>query len=754
MRHLRKHPSCSRSQVALAILTILSIGSVLAALAPPAAARVTSIVIDDVKPVALSPGETIAYEQISGRAFGELDPRDEKNAVITDIQLGKSADGKVRYTASFVLTKPVNLAQASGMMWHDVPNRGSPTVINALERAFGDIGLASAWQGDNSAINAANGTAVRAAMLVGGRHFVQVPVARNADGSVVTGKVFGRIVNRSGNASQALVVQSNPVPYLPDTLATSEARLVMRSGETTTGGVIGETVVPSSDWAWARCNVDAAPAFPGTPDGTQICLKNGYDPSKLYQVVFTAKNPYVLGVGFAAWRDVGYFFKTAVVDDAGTPNPVAQRVTRSIARGVSQSGNFLRGWLHMGFNQSEDGHRVHDGMWPIIAGRRIALNFRWAQPDGVLELYQAGSEGPQWWSRYKDKVRGLPEASILDRCNASDTCPKVIEHFGSSEVWALKLTPEWVGTDAKKDIPLPSNVRRYYIGSTSHGGGGGGFNSSLPGVGLPTVGANCPGNNFGTGILPANPVPHTQTVNALRVHFRNWVMQGTAPPPSVWPRLKLNDDDHDGDGAPGGAASPDSRAHGHGQPQLVEANKAAMGFPTIPVPALAGKPAIRATAPEADFIMPVLDYDWGPQFNYLDASGIPTNAPPPIKQVIKMLVPRVDADGNEIGGVPNVLTDAPLGTYLGWNITDGGARPFHQGQICDYVGGMVPFAKTAAERAATGDSRLSLQERYGDHAGYVAAVARAAANAVAKGFLLQVDADALITQADASEVLK
>ena len=119
-----------------------------------------------------------------------------------------------------------------------------------------------------------------------------------------------------------------------------------------------------------------------------------------------------------------------------------------------------------------------------------------------------------------------------------------------------------------------------------------------------------------------------------------------------------------------------------------------------------------------------------------------------------MFAPKVDADGNEIGGVPNVLTDAPLGTYLGWNITDGGARPFHQGQICDYVGGMVPFAKTAAERAATGDPRLSLRERYGDHAGYVAAVARAAANAVAKGFLLQVDADALITQADASEVLK
>ena len=451
-------------------------------------------------------------------------------------------------------------------------------------------------------------------------------------------------------------------------------------------------------------------------------------------VTFTAKDPYVLGVGFAAWRDVGWWFKHASADDAGTPNPVAQRVTYSIARGVSQSGNYLRGWLHLGFNQAENRAQVHDGLWPIIAGRRIALNFRWAQPDGVLELYQAGSEGPQWWAKFPDTVRGLPPAGILDRCDASKTCPKVIEHFGSAEVWALKLTPEWVGTDARTDIPLPKNVRRYYIASSSHGGGAGGFNTSLPGAELPSAGPSCPGNNFGTGVLPANPVPHTQTVNALRVHFRNWVMKGTLPPESVYPTLNGKK----GDGT--------KNSSGANVPDLVAANKAAMGFPTIP--------GLRPTLPEADFIMPVLDYDWGADFNYTDASGVPTKAPPPVRQVIKMLVPRVDADGNEMGGVPNVLTDAPLGTYLGWNVTAGGARPFHQGQICNYVGGMVPFARTRAERLANGDPRASLQERYADHAGYVAAVRRAAANAVARGFLLPADADGLVSAAEASLVLK
>ena len=119
-----------------------------------------------------------------------------------------------------------------------------------------------------------------------------------------------------------------------------------------------------------------------------------------------------------------------------------------------------------------------------------------------------------------------------------------------------------------------------------------------------------------------------------------------------------------------------------------------------------------------------------------------------------MLVPRVNADGNEIGGVPVVLLDAPLGTYLGWNITAGGARPFHKDKICMYAGGMIPFAKTKAERIASGDPRLSLEERYADHGGYVAAVRKAAANAVAQSFLLQKDADALIAQAEASNVLK
>ena len=695
------------------VLVKLFCATLVATACVAAQSRVTRIVIDETLPMPAAAGAAASatpYEQVAGRAFGELDPKLPGNAIIQDIELAKDADGKVRYVASFVLFKPVDMGRASAMMWHDVPNRGRVFPMAGAERSAGDVLLASAWQGDN-----AGATVVRPTASVAGMQWLQLPIARQANGERITGEVFGRIVNRSGPASQPLLVQTNPLPYKPVSLDTSKAKLVSRAAESQRGEVTGEVAIAAADWAWAKC--DAANPFPGTPDPTQICLKAGFDAQRLYQVVYTAVDPYVLGIGFAAWRDVGLFFKTAKADDAGTANPVAARVTHSIARGVSQSGNYLRGWLHLGFNQAESGGMVHDGLWPIIAGRRIALNFRWAQPDGVLELYQAGSEGPQWWLPAADPVRGVATAGILDRCTASKTCPKVMEHFGSAEVWALKLTPEWVGTDGKADLPLPESVRRYYIASSNHGGGAGGFNTSLPGVGLPNTGAACPGNNFGTGVLPANPVPHTETVNALRLHFRNWVVKGLPPPPSRYPTLAAG--------------------------TLAEAHKAALGFPTLPM--------LRATVPEADFIMPVLDYDWGAQFDPLNGSGIPTLAPPRIKQVLKMFAPRVDADGNELGGLPVVLLDAPLGTYLGWNITAAG---FHKDQICNYVGGMLPFARTAQERKTTADPRLSLEERYGTHDGYMDAVRRAVARAMQEGFLLEADGAALVKAAQDSAVLR
>ncbi|MCX6621863.1 MAG: alpha/beta hydrolase domain-containing protein, partial [Acidobacteria bacterium] len=149
-------------------------------------------------------------------------------------------------------------------------------------------------------------------------------------------------------------------------------------------------------------------------------------------------------------------------------------------------------------------------------------------------------------------------------------------------------------------------------------------------------------------------------------------------------------------------------------------------------------------------VNPVLDHDFGPRFHYNDLSGVITREPPSIRQVIPTLVPKVDADGTDVGGVPSVLRQAPLGTYLGWNVAASG---FEKGGICTLSGGYMPFARTRAERLASKDPRPSLEERYGTHQGYVAAVKAAAEKAVARRYLLRSDADRLIAEASSSDVL-
>src|SRR5262245_33876079 len=267
----------------------------LVAWAPPGEARVTRIVIGstvDPDP-GLTAGAPFDIKRVTGRAFGELDPNDRHNAIIQDIQLApKNANGMVEYQATFQLILPSNPANLSGFMWHDVPNRGGRVTIVAAERNAGDVGLSSGWQGDNSGATAQNLTT---------NDFVVVPVATHADGSPITGTVLGRIVNRSGPGSQPILVQNNPLPYKPASLDTTLATLTTHTHETVDGKVTVGSVIPSTDWAWAKC--DATHPFPGTPDPTQICLKNPFDPNLLYQVVFTAKDAYVLGVGFAALCD-------------------------------------------------------------------------------------------------------------------------------------------------------------------------------------------------------------------------------------------------------------------------------------------------------------------------------------------------------------------------------------------------------------------------------------------------------------------
>jgi hypothetical protein len=665
-----------------------------AAITTPVYARITRIVIEHRDSPAYkgqSFGEAGRYEWLRGHAYGELDPKDPLNAIITDLQFApRNARGLVEYSATFTLAKPVDLSKASGVLLYDVANRGrialagSSTDAGALADLFkrGHVVVSSGWQGDIPTRD--------------GVETIAVPVAKNPDGSSITGPVLIRLKDMARNATTLPLMRGEgaglPAPA-PVSLDNKTATLTRRAAE-------GSAIVPirAADWAFADCSKEA---FPGVPDAGKICLKGGFDPAFLYELVYTAKDPQVLGIGYAATRDLNAFLRHADRDDSGTANPVAQKVAFAVARGNSQSGNFLRSFIHLGFNQDESGGRVWDGVNPNIAVRQLAMNFRFAAAGGAADLYEPGSDGVVWWADYKDEARHRPEAGLLDRCRVTETCPRIVETFGSFEFWGLRASADVVGTSADRDIPLPANVRRYYFPGVTHGGGRGGFSAAPP-----AAPANCE--------LAANPNPSSDTMRALTVALIDWVTKNAAPPPSQYPRLDRG--------------------------ELVVPTQAALGSPMIP-----GVPLPDGV------INPLYDYELGASFRYNDLSGVIASEPPAIKQVLPSLVPKQDADGNEVVGVASTLHQAPLGTYLGWNVT---ARGFAKGRECGLNGAFVPFARSKAERVAAGDPRPSLEERYGSHDGYVAVVRAAAGRLVRDRFLLQEDADRLIAEAAASDVLK
>ena len=649
------------------------------ALAVPGQAQITRLVVEDTE--TLGPD---GYAKLTGHAYGEVDPKLPLNAIITDLEFApRNARGMVEYVATFTIVKPADMANASGVLLYVVPNRGRIDLTGggflADARTQGHVLVASGWQGD---IEPAEG-----------RETLSVPVARNPDGSSITGPVLARFSDMPADTTTLPIIRGRVAGNAdPASLDTSEATLTRRASE-------HSAVVPlhSAAWAFADCSENA---FPGTPDPRKVCLKDGFDPSYLYELVYTAKDPKVHGIGFAATRDLNSYLRYGTRDDTGTPNILGGRITSTVSQGNSQSGTFLRSFIHLGFNQDQAGRIVFDGSNPNIAARLLAMNIRFAAPGGASAMHEAGSDGVVWWGDYTDEARGHASAGLLDRCRATETCPKIVETFGSAEFYNLRASPTLVGTSADRDIPLPSNVRRYYFPGVRHGGGPGGFDPD------PQPQACC-------GLAP-NPNPSSDTLRALRTALVEWVVKGTLPPPSQYPRF----------------------ARG----ELAPPTQAALGFPMIP------------GVPLPDGILnPLYEYDFGTEFQYNDLSGVITIQPPPVRQILPTLVPRVDADGNETTGVASVLHQVPLGTYTGWNTVASG---FYKGHIRSNAGAYIPFAKNRAEQLASGDPRPSLEERYGTHDNYVAKVRVAAERLVRGRYLLQDDADRLVAQAEASNVLR
>lgn len=431
----------------------------------------------------------------------------------------------------------------------------------------------------------------------------------------------------------------------------------------------------------------------------------------------TAKNPLVLGVGFAAFRDLGSFLRYETTAPGRGSNPISGTVKKTYTVGSSQSGAFLHGFIVWGFNKDENGRTVFDGAWPQIDGRMMVMNIRWGQPNNLMYLYMGGDEAPVWWADYPNLARDLPPNGMLHRCAQSNTCPQILETLGSAELYSEKMSASLCGFTCIADIPLPSNVHRYYSPGATHGGGNDSFNWVAPGTAPPT----------GQSLLN-DPIPETFTNNALTYAFIQLVMSGTPMPPSVYPTL----------------------ARG----ELVPNTATAEGFPN-------NVPGLLYHGNQA---WPPFVYDFGPGEDYDQESGLPTIQPPIINGVLPVYATTVNKDGNEnVTGLPTVLGEAPLGTYVGWNLATTGwygpnasNGPGSVGQVfagAGNSGGYMPFWDTQAHRQAAGDPRLSLEERYGTHAGYVCVVTAAANAAVQERLLLASDATTLVSSATNSNVL-
>lgn len=677
---------------------LFAAGIVLLMLATTASAQVTGITYTTTSPMfgGTSFGSVGQYEQLDGTVTGELDPNDPHNEIIQDIKRApRNAHGKVEYSMTFSLLKPVDLSKSNHTLIYDVVNRGNKVITSTLNvggsaTAAGDGFLEkqgfmivwSGWQAD--------------VLAGGGRQTLTVPVATHKDGSTITGDARQEYTLASPAASVFLAGSGGTATAsIPTaTLNNSTATLTMRVHWNDP-----KVLIPNSQWTFADCS---STPFPGTPSNTHACLQGGFDTNHIYELVYTGENPMVFGIGFAATRDLVSFLRHQHAKSDGdndaddVANPLAGAVHSTIGFGVSQSGRYLRTLLDLGFNEDLRGRRVFDGLDPEIASYRISLNIRFAQPTRLAgtqhtEKQFPGQESPTTWGDSFDRFSGIG-GGLLDRCRRSHTCPKVFNTVSSTEYWQAGMWATTEDADGDRDLDIPDNVRIYHWSSTQHGG-------SQPAV-APTKSAIC--EQF------SNLNSYTYNFRALLLALRDWVVKGKEPPHSRYASLRNG--------------------------KLVPASHVAV--PTIPGVTFVGNYNSRQVL------------DRGPKFDSLNDSGV-MNEPPIVRHTYRELLPKVNEDGNEVDGVRSTQLRVPLGTYSGWNTR---ATGFGHPDLCDLTGQYIPFIATKAARIASGDPRLSVEERYGTKAGYMAKVMQAVQDQLDEGLLLPDDAVTIISQENARTI--
>jgi hypothetical protein len=645
---------------------------VLLALSAPAYAEVVRIEVKSRADVLAGKpfGSAGPYEKLSGTIYFAVDPRNSANQIITDIDRAPTnAAGKVEFSSDFYLIKPKDATKGNGTLLYEVSNRGGKSMIGFFNRGSGSLDpQTEAEFGDGFLLQQGF------ALLWVGWQFdppmkaglvrVYPPIAREPDGRSIEGLVRSNFVPIE-KTTQASLADRDHIAYKVSNPEDSANVLTVRDS------VEGAPrTIPRDQWQFSD-------------DGRGIRMSAGFEPKKIYEVVYRSQDPPVVGVGLAAVRDAISKLKFEGTNELSLPKGA---LSRAIAFGISQSGRFLRTYLYYGFNEDESHRKVLDGVMPHVAGGgRGSFNHRFAQPSRDAHPY-LNFFYPTDIFPFSDVAQRDPETGTIDglmsHAAKDKFAPAVFYTNSGYEYWGRAASLVHTTIDGLEDVQLPANVRTYLLAAGQHGV-----------AGFP------PTRTIGQQMN--NPLDYRWIMRALLVSMNRWIAKGVEPPASAYPRLDK-----------GTLVSPDK-----------------LKFPKIPSVNVATTPhrAYRA--------------DYGPDFI---TKGIVSQEPPKMGHAFPVLVPQVDADGNEIAGIRMPELAVPVATYAGWNLFNEKSGPTDT--VSSMQGSFIPFVRSREDRQRTNDPRRSVEERYPSRDEYLAAVRKAANDLVAKGYLLKEDVPQIVEQ--------
>lgn len=642
-------------------------------------------------------GATGSYERLVGRAHFAVDPAAPAQAGIVDLDKAPvNANGLVEFATDLCILKPVDPARGNSRLFFDYGNRGNKRAVQFFNDAPASNDPLTAAHAGNGFFFRRGYTIVWGAwqgdLLPGdGRMVLDLPTATE-NGSPITGPVRVEfIADRKGVTCYPLSggrasTRSHPTISRD----TREAQLTRRRYAEDE-----RVAVPADQWQFARLEVGTGLDNQGAvtavaPSDSHIYMPAGFEPGWIYELVYTARDPLVLGLGHVVVRDLVSFLKFETTDSAGNANPVGgpDHVEKAYSWGRSQTGRCIRDFVYLGYNADAAGRKVFDGVLPHVSGAgRMWMNHRFANvisPAGQQyeDHFNAADQFPFSYAESTDHLTGKTDA-ILKR---PDTDPLVLHTQTATEYWQRRGS--LVHTDTQgNDLPQPQGVRVYLWSSSQH------FAS-------PKV------ENPGRGVCQNifNVVATSMLFRAMLDAMDNWATDGTEPPASQIPERANN--------------------------TLVPIEVWSEQFPRIPGTAVPREPNS----------LPLLDF--GPEAD----RGIMDKEPPAIidRNGYAILIPAVDEDGNDIAGVRAPMVTAPLATYTGWNLR---ARGFGEGAMFEFTGSTIPLPDTPENRQATGDPRRSILERYGSADGYAEAIREAAHALVANGLMLEEDIEHAVATA-------